>query len=90
MRTRTRRRREAHGARKNNVERDRRGRCDDEEAILGTDVKGEKSERISPVGIDKEEKPDVEEEMANEERAAREASKRRRRRRQRRVLVIIR
>ena len=48
---------------------------DDEEAILGTDVKGEKSERISPVGIDKEEKPDVEEEKANEERAAREASK---------------
>ena len=48
---------------------------DDEEAILGTDVKGEKSERISPVGIDKEEKPDVIEEKANEERAAREASK---------------
>ena len=37
---------------------------DDEEAILGTDVKGEKSERISPVGIDKEEKPDVEEELS--------------------------
>jgi hypothetical protein len=52
---------------------------EDEEAILGTDVKGEKSERISPVGVGggapHEDEEEEEEKTNDEERAAREANK---------------
>ena len=53
---------------------------DEEEAILGTDVKGEKSERISPVvvggcGAPREDEDEEEEKTNDEERAAREANK---------------